>query len=109
MSLFFQVPLIKEFNDQGKDGDQDDHEDDEDEIVPNKRDVPKVVTTQHEKEDPGNPSNDIERDETFVGHCPDASNKGCKGSDNGNESGKDDRLSTISLIESMGALKVFFV
>ncbi len=109
ISLFSQVPLIKEFNDQGKDGDEDDRDDDEDEIVPNKRDVPKVVTAQHEKEDPGHPSDDIECDETFVGHHPDASDKGCKGSDNGNESGKDNCLSTISLIEPMGALKVFFV
>lgn len=109
ISLFFQMPLIKDFNDQGKDGDENDRDDDEEEVVPNKRDVPKIVTAQHEKEDPGDPSDDIECDETFVGHYPDAGDKGCKGSNNGNKSGKDNRFPAIFLIEPMGAFKVFFV
>lgn len=101
--------MIQELYDQGKHGDENDHKDGEDEIVSDKRDVPEIVTTQDEKEDPGHPSNDIEDDETPIGHRPDPGDKGREGPNDGDESSEDDCLPTIFLIEPMGTLEVFSV
>lgn len=101
--------MAQELNDDGKNGNKDDRQDDQEVVVSDKRNVPEVVTAQNEESDPGNASDDVEGYETPVGHPSDAGDKGRKGPDDGNESGKDDRFPAIFLVKTVSPFQMFLI
>lgn len=101
------MALTQEFNDYGKGGNNDDRQDNDEEVVSDRRNVPEEITAENKKEDPGDSPDDIEGNETLVGHLSDAGDKGRKGPDDGNKPGKDDRFSAVFLVEAMGAVEMF--
>src|SRR4051812_7655037 len=75
--------------------------------MPDEGDVPESVTETDHRRYPADGADNIERKKAGVMHFADAGNESRKGSDDRNEFGVDDCLSTVPLIEGMRAVQVF--
>src|SRR5665811_1046729 len=91
----------------GKEGYQDHAQDNQGKVVFNDRNIAKEVTRQRQAAYPREAAQCAEQHEQSVTHQAYAGNKGCKGANDGHESRKKDRLSTMFFIKDMGPFQVF--
>ena len=83
------------------DGDHDDRDDDQAEVVLHDGQVAEEVTGEHTDEHPRDPADDVVGEELRVRHRPDARHKRRKGPDNRHEARDDDGLAAVLLVERM--------
>jgi hypothetical protein len=103
------IPMAKELHDPGEDRKNNDRKDHDRKMLLDDWDVSEHVAAEDKQQNPGDPSGDVVDNETSVGHGSDARDKGCKRPYDGNESSKDNRFPSVSLVEPMSAIQVFLV
>ena len=101
--------MAKELDDPGRIGKNNNRKDDYGKVLLDDRDVSEHVATQNKQHNPGNSPGNVVDNKTSVGHGSNARDEGCKRSYNGNESSKNNRFPSVSLVEPMSAIQVLLV
>lgn len=107
--LYILVSLTKEFDYAGKDGDNNNRQNDQRKVLFDEWDITEKVTTQYKRDYPGNSSSHIKYDETQIGHASDTGHKRSKGADDRDKTSNNNCFSAVFFVETMGSFKILFI
>ena len=77
------------------------------EVLLHHRKLSEIKASVYEDANPKYGTNNVIRYESTVRHRSDTCNKGCKGTNDGNESRDNDRFGAIFKVKSMGPVEIF--
>jgi hypothetical protein len=77
--------VIQKFDHYGHNGYENNGQDDQSKVILDNRNIAKEVASEKKDSDPDQPSYHVITDEVPIGHPPDPSHKGRKGTNDGNE------------------------
>ena len=95
------------FHHHRQDGNYDDRDDDQREILFDEGDVAEEISGDHAEGNPENGSADAEGQEARIVHGADTGHEGCEGAEDRHEAGDDDRDSAVLFIEGMSLVQIF--
>lgn len=101
--------MPQELDDARQDGDKDDSQDDQGEVLLHEGQIPEEVSGEHADQDPGQSAYHVVSDETAVTHGADPGYEWSESANDGHEPGDDDGFSTVLLIELVSAPEVLRV
>lgn len=104
-----QPVLAQEFDDPGQDGDDDNCEDNEGEVLLDHGNITEKITGEGERGYPDNTANDIIADKAYVGHAPDTGHKRRKSSDDGDKTGDNNCLTAVLFKKLMCPVQILFI
>src|SRR5690606_4422452 len=94
------APGADELDHRGQHRENDDREDHVVELLLDDGHVPEGVAERQKADDPSERTCHVEDSEAAVAHASDASDEGSEGTNDGDEAGKNDRLTTVLLVEA---------
>ena len=96
-------------DDAGQDGDDDDGEHHQRQILAHHRQVAEEVTGQHEQPDPEQAAGEAEGQKAGIGHVSDAGHEWREGAQDRQEAGEQNGLAAVAVVEVAGTVEVLAI
>lgn len=106
IGVAFAEKFARNFDEHGKDGNADDGEDDELEVVFEEGDIAEEPASGEDEADPEDGTDYVEAHEFLIIHFAGASDEGGEGADDGDEAREDDRFAAVFIEKAGGFIDV---